>query len=58
MPYSQKMNFFASMIKHVSLLFLWIVFLTSCKPKKEENTKVTTRATAPGAHSSTHTRQS
>ena len=34
------MNFFASMIKQVSLIFLLAVMLLACQSKKEENTKV------------------
>jgi hypothetical protein len=34
------MNFFASMIKQISLLFLLLLGMASCQPKKEEQTKV------------------
>lgn len=40
MPYSQKMNFFALMIKQLSYLFLCVALLAACKPKNEENAKI------------------
>jgi tetratricopeptide (TPR) repeat protein len=35
------MNFFARMIKHITLLFLCLALLMACKPKKEEKSKLT-----------------
>jgi tetratricopeptide (TPR) repeat protein len=35
----KKMNFFATMIKQISLIFLLMLAMASCQPKKEENAK-------------------